>query len=269
MATRLLNQKPQYRLADGSLCAGGSLNFYDTGTTTPKSVYGEEALSTDLGSSLTLDSAGRTTPDVWLDGDYRVILKDADDATIWTLDDVNDLATATAYAVPDPASGADGQAILTDGTDFYLADLIQVPDPTGHSGEQLGTDGTLTYWEAKQTIPTYTATSLPGGIAQGSTSFQIGKLLVQFGSDSAATASAEYTTDSVTFPTAYATLLHVACSPTGSSGFTTRGTGVSQQIAGSTTGFTVRFSAGNEHGASDWNITTAVTYTWVAFGLVA
>ena len=58
MATRLLDQKPQYRLADGTLAAGGSLNFYDTGTTTPKNVYGEPALSTNLGSTLTLNSAG-------------------------------------------------------------------------------------------------------------------------------------------------------------------------------------------------------------------
>lgn len=251
------------------MCAGGSLTFSATGTSTPKSVYGEEALSTDLGSSLTLDSAGRTTVDVWLDGDYRVILKDSDAATIWTLDKVNDDVAATAYAVPDPNGGTDGQYIATDGTDYYLEDLIAVPTPSGHSGQYLTNDGSVISWATIPAIPTYTTTSLPGGITQGATSFQIGKLLVQFGSDTAATAAAEYTTDSVTFGTAYATLLHVSCSPTGSSGFTTRGTGVSQQIAGSTTGFTVRFSAGNEHGASDWNITTAVTYTWIAFGLVA
>ena len=58
MATRLLNQLPQYRLADGTLCAGGSLNFYVTATTTPKNVYNGPGLGTSLGSTLTLDSAG-------------------------------------------------------------------------------------------------------------------------------------------------------------------------------------------------------------------
>ena len=62
MATRLLNQLPQYRLADGTLCAGGSLNFCVTGTTTDKDVYSGPTLSvapsTNLGHTLTLNSAG-------------------------------------------------------------------------------------------------------------------------------------------------------------------------------------------------------------------
>ena len=268
MATRLVNQKPQYFLADGvTLNVGGTLNFTLTGTTTPKSVYGEESLSTDLGVSLTLNAEGRTDVDVWLDGDYRVILKDADDATIWTLDDVNDLATATAYAVPDPASGTDGQAILTDGTDFYLADLIQVPDPTGHGGEQLGTDGELIYWEPKEV---YTADNLPAGITQGATSLLIGNMLKQYGSSSAPTASAAYTSKAVTFATAFASApLHISIEPN-TDNVTPAGALVSWAITSrSTTGFTVKFYAGQEHGASDWFITSAVNFTYEATGLTA
>jgi hypothetical protein len=270
MATRLLNQLPQYRIADGTLCSGGSLNFYTTGTTTPKNVYGEPALSTNLGSTLTLNSSGQTAVDVWLSGNYRVVLKDSAGSTIWTKDDTRDTVSSTAYEVPDPASGTSGQAILTDGAVYYLDDIIQVPDPSGHTGKQLGNDGALVFWEAKAATVTYSETSLPTGITQDSTSLQVGKFKIQTGSGTAPTAAAEYTTaPAVTFGEAYTTLLGVYITPTGASGFTGRGTGATAQVSSSVTGFTARFSCGNEHGASDYNITTAVTYTWIAFGIVA
>lgn len=82
------------------------------------------------------------------------------------------------------------------------------------------------YWEAKATATTYTEASLPGGITQGATSVQIGKLKIQSGSGTAPTAAAEYTTaPAVTFDEAYTTLWGVYITPTGSSGFTSRGTG--------------------------------------------
>ena len=96
---------------------------------------------------------------------------------MWLLDDVRDIQSATAYAVPNPASGTDTQVIATNGTTYELVDIVQVPDPTGHSGEQLGTDGALIFWEAKTAQTVYTSTSLPGGITQGATSTQIGKML--------------------------------------------------------------------------------------------
>ena len=59
MAYRFLDPHPIF-LTDALVAvAGGSLNFYENNTTTPKSCYGEPALSTDNGSVLTLDSAGR------------------------------------------------------------------------------------------------------------------------------------------------------------------------------------------------------------------
>ena len=59
MAYRFLDPHPQFLTDAGEIVAGGSLTFYENGTTTPKSCYGEPALSTDNGNVLTLDSAGR------------------------------------------------------------------------------------------------------------------------------------------------------------------------------------------------------------------
>ena len=129
-AFRITDQDPVYFDALGVPCAGGSLEFYDSGTTTPKSVYGEPALSTDNGSTLTLDSSGRAAVDVWGLGVYRVILKDADGVVVWTRDDVQ----VSGDTFP---AGTDGQFLsLASGTPTFV-DLTQLPDPSGHSGDSL------------------------------------------------------------------------------------------------------------------------------------
>ena len=268
-AFRLLDQNPVQFSDEVTAAASGYYLFSETGTSTPKNVYSTAALSVSLGSQVDLDASGRPTSDIWLDGEYRVRLMDADDAQIWLRDNVRDVATG-GIAVLDPADGNEDDVYSTDGAAASWRAISEVPSQTGHADKVLKTDGTVATWQAEQTIPTYTTTSLPGGITQGATSFQVGKFLVQTGTGSAPTAAAESTTSTaVTFGTAYATLLHIDVSPTGTGGFTGRGAGVDKQINGSTTGFTARFYAGAEHGSNDYNITSTVNFTWVAFGLVA
>ena len=269
MAFRILDQAAQYRKADGTLNSGGSLNYFENNSTTPKNVTNGSG-GASLGAVVTLgaDARPETNKDPWGTGIYRIVLKDSAGATIDTKDNVQDGTTGGLVPL-NPASGTAGQAYLTDGVAAYWASLLTVPSPTGHSGKYLGNNGETSSWTAFPATVVYSATSLPGGVVQGATSFQIGKLLVQFGSGTAPIAVAEFTSVAATFPTAYATLLHVDCTPTGSAGYTGRGTGVTKQVNGSTSGFTVRFFAGAEHGASDFNIITAVTFTWVAYGLVA
>lgn len=270
---RFLDQVPQYRGDTGEIVAGGFLKFFDNNSTTPKNVTnGKDGVS--LGAVVALDASGRPADnaDPWGAGVFRVRLYAADGTTlIWSRDSVQSADAGAAVAsIPAPGSGTDGQAVLTDGAAYYLGSLRTLPDMAGKTGRVLKVVDDLTSaWLPEQVLPTYGATSLPGGVVQGATSFQIGKLLVQFGTGTAPTAAAEFTSVAATFPTAYVTLLHVDCTPTGSGGFTPHGTGVSKQVNGSTTGFTVRFFAGAEFGASDWNITTAVGFTWVAYGLVA
>lgn len=268
--SRFYDPKPVYFDNSGVICAGGTIYFFEADTVTAKHCFAEPELSTDLGVSVDLDASGRLESPVFLSGAYCAQLKDADDVQVWFQEDLGE-TDASAIPALDPADGEDGQVYSTDGTPggAYWRDVLEVPDCTGNSGKYLGTDGVTPDWESFPAAVVYDSTNLPGGITQGATSFQIGKLLVQFGTGTAPTAAAEYTSVAVSFSTAYATLLHVSCSPTGSSGFTGRGTGATQQIAGSTSGFTARFSCGNEHGAGDYNITTAVTFTWIAFGLVA
>lgn len=54
--------------AQGVVLAGGIINFYKAGTTTPVAAYTDSTGATPIGTSMTLDSAGRTTSEIWLTG---------------------------------------------------------------------------------------------------------------------------------------------------------------------------------------------------------
>jgi hypothetical protein len=272
LSFRLLDWKPQMRLASGALNAGGSLEFFITNTSTPKSVFGDESLSTNLGAVIDLEADARTLDDIWLatDVEYRVTMKDSLGAIVagFPLDHVRS-GDAAGAAPPDPTAGADGDSLLTDGTDWYFQALREVPDPTGHASNVLLTDGDLIYWGAQQTIPTYDSTNLPGGITQDTAKLVIGKLMILWGNGTAPTSGTTATSVGVTFGTAFtSSLLHVSLIPTigpvtGESAHCS-----AQATGGSTTGFTANFFAGAEDGGGSLNISTAVTFTWVAFGLM-
>jgi microcystin-dependent protein len=94
MPNRLLLPRPQAVAADGRPLAGAKLYTYTTGTSTPKSVYTTAALNVAHANPVVADSAGRW-PSMFLAADeYRIVLKDADDVTIFTDDNVTGLEAA-------------------------------------------------------------------------------------------------------------------------------------------------------------------------------
>lgn len=267
-AFRLLDQDTQYRNDDGTLCAGGQLRFYDTGTTTPKDVYAEAALSTNLGATVDLDAAGRAENDIWLDGEYRVRLYDADSVQIWSRDNVRDIATGGLVPL-DPATGTDGQVYKTDGVDPYWDDVREVPDPTGSSGKYLGTDGTLLTWTAFPASVTYDADNLPGGITENSTTITIGNTMIIRGSSTMASTGALTGSKAVTFATAFTGTPHVMVELTGSGGHTPQGAKVGHSVVPTSTGFTFYAYAADEHDSPGWLITNTVAFDYVAIGSIA
>jgi hypothetical protein len=67
--------------ANGNPATGWTLNFYDPGTTTPKDVYSDAALTTPISQPIAANSAGVWTT-IYMDASlYRVILKDANGTT--------------------------------------------------------------------------------------------------------------------------------------------------------------------------------------------
>jgi hypothetical protein len=85
-----LDGNAQVTKDDGTPNASGTLEFYEPGTSTPKAVYSDSALGTSLGATVTLNSAGRyTASSIWMNGNYKVIVKDSSGNTIRTEDEIN------------------------------------------------------------------------------------------------------------------------------------------------------------------------------------
>lgn len=83
--------------SSGNILAGGSIEFYDAGTTDPKTVHSDSSLSTALGSILYLDAGGApvseqggsTKVSVYVGTDaYKVVVKNADGVVQETKDEL-------------------------------------------------------------------------------------------------------------------------------------------------------------------------------------
>lgn len=87
--------RQQWLDANGAPLAGGKLYFYETATSTPLDTYSESTLVTPNANPVVADSAG-VWGDIFLSGAaYKVVLKDADDTTIWTADPVQTALIST------------------------------------------------------------------------------------------------------------------------------------------------------------------------------
>lgn len=96
MPYRFLNYGPQFFDSSGEVLAGGKLYFKASGSDTLQNTYQESGLTTANTNPIVLDSAGRATVNIFLDGTYRVELRDSSDTLIWQRDPVqNPVITGT------------------------------------------------------------------------------------------------------------------------------------------------------------------------------
>jgi hypothetical protein len=90
---------PGFRLTDsttGAAMSGAVIRFYDAGTTTPKTVYADAALSTSVGTYVTTDSLGYPTSDgggtkslIYLGtASYKITMEDSGGSVFATHDNV-------------------------------------------------------------------------------------------------------------------------------------------------------------------------------------
>jgi len=97
--TRFINPVQSAFDTNGDPVSGAKLYFYAAGTTTPKTTYSDNALTTANTNPVVADSAGRFG-DIHLDtsqGMYKVVLKDAVDVTIWTRDNLQEYGVAAFF----------------------------------------------------------------------------------------------------------------------------------------------------------------------------
>lgn len=91
MATLLPNGKQQFDNSAGAPLVGGKLYTYDAGTTNPRTTWQDSNATVPNTNPVVLDARGEAT--VFWSGVYKVILKDASDNTIWSLDNINSYAS--------------------------------------------------------------------------------------------------------------------------------------------------------------------------------
>lgn len=240
----------------------GSLTFYDIGTTNPRNTWSDPAMGVpDLNPNpIDLDSSGRPSVPIFLDGDYTIKLTDGlggAGSTIWTADVVP--GADAAFTIPPLV---DGQFLANDGSTLQWSAIIQVPDPTGQTGKVLTSTGAGTTWTTLPSAPTL-------DIVVGANTDRVGdgvstnKMLTQAGTDSASATGTPTTTKAVVFATSYTTTPIVFAQPTSSS--QPGGPVVVELTAISTTGFTARFDVA-EGNSGNANIVNPVPFNWIAYG---
>lgn len=97
--------KLQFFDTDGNPLVGGRLYTYAAGTTTPLATYTSASGATPNTNPIILDARGEAN--VWLaSSNYKFVLKDADDVTIWTVDDITSSTVITQILAINGTAGA-------------------------------------------------------------------------------------------------------------------------------------------------------------------
>lgn len=120
-ADRLAQPRMQVFDSDGAPLAGAQMEFYESGTSTPKDTFSDDGLTAANTNPVLADSAGRFGEIFLASGDYKVILKDSGGVTIWTADPVRApaedstvvLGKTTSYTI---ATSDQGKLIAADAT---------------------------------------------------------------------------------------------------------------------------------------------------------
>ena len=88
MAVLMPEGKQSFQNSAGAPLVGGKLYTYDAGTNTPRTTYSDAAGTVSNTNPVILDARGEAA--VFWSGSYKLVLKDASDITIWTVDNVTD-----------------------------------------------------------------------------------------------------------------------------------------------------------------------------------
>lgn len=117
MASLMPQGKQQYFSNAGAPLVGGKVYTYAAGTTTPLTTYSDSGGSTPNANPVILDSRGEASI-FFGTANYKIVLKDSTDATIWTQDNLagslsGSLAASTGATLVNYLPAQSGAAALT------------------------------------------------------------------------------------------------------------------------------------------------------------
>lgn len=247
--------------------AGGLAYFYVLGdVNTPKDTYQDYALTTPNPNPIQLDANGRFPDPVWLNGDYTYELKAANGSSIVNPTDIRP-EIAPGQALPDPV-GHSGEFVQSNGTGFEMSGPVwMLPDPTGSAGQMLVVNSTGDGYilQAQPEPPTpdivveTNSTTAGGGGAL--------KEMTLRGTGIAPQSGTNTTQLAVTFTPAFksGTVPFVAITPSNAQA----GGPVVPYTSGPPTaaGFTAVFDVA-EGSSGNQNITSPVNFAWMAVGVI-
>lgn len=175
MTSRFIDPIPQFCNDAGEPIAGGKLYFYDSGTTSFRNTYSDSGLTIANANPVILDAAGRP-PSIFLQGNYKLVVTDANDVQISTRDPVSGTSTAgeytdwsitTTYALNQSVRGSDGEYYVSI-TNDNLGN-----DPTTVAASWSKIVG-LTDWNTNQTYALYDTVRRNGILYRSTANSNIG-----------------------------------------------------------------------------------------------
>lgn len=258
----LLDKCRTFHGLTGQLLAGGYVRFYVAASTTPQDVYGERALSTNNGDTIDLDASGRLEHECWADttDSYFIEIFDADDVKQGEISYV-EIPGGAGQTIPVPD---EGEFVTGDGTNFLVATIREVPDPTGNANKLLGTDGTDLNWVSRPSDGA-AGTSDTGTSASG---LYVGNKRFQWGTGSGTNSGGRTQTVSITFPVAFSATPDVVDVTVSNSSLSSYGNMPTHSITTkSSTGFTVKFTLSElDDSQSGYDFNAGVQFSYLAIG---
>ena len=241
---------------------GGSLSFYDEGTTSERDTWSNPDLVSPghlNPNPVPLDAAGRSESAIWLDGNYTVVLRDSFGDEVWSRVVRSDVTGS--LAIPALAPGF----LTNDLSNLLWQDLLLIPDPTGSTNYILSTDGANIFW-----IPQPEAPEPPTPQYQvGEDFLRIGTYLRQWGSGTAPAApSAKTSSVNVTFAHEFVGLADFAgITISNAGGSTPSGAICTYAVTNLTaTGMTVTVNMPDDDSNSSWKLSNSTPFRYVVEG---
>lgn len=243
--------------------AGGVLEFLETDDTTPKNVYSDQGLTVNLGSTVTLDSAGRVPSDVWGSGTYRIRMTTFSGTLVDEADPVYEQGNS-GDEIPSQ-SGHAGEVLTTNGATLAWASSRTVPDPTGNADKLLTNDGSVLLWK------TLTELGLPDvttGTGRGE--WVIGDYRVAFGNDTLPIPSVtppHGAVKAITFTTAFAATPVCYGAWGNKNSIATHDYKPVVSCEANTTTLTAQYNINENSTDATADVAVAVPFSWFAIGL--